>query len=111
MTVNEIYNQLAQIIIDSVIEDWQVANLYVERLEKYTGAFGRYLNKEGIECRMNDAKFGYSFSLLIHELHSITTEGGHNRWNKLKFTLYPTGKFEMDFIWDQEYQDKVDNVK
>jgi len=44
----------------------------------------------------------------VHQLHAITTEGGHNRWNRLEFTLFPDFKFDIKFIWDQELQDEVD---
>jgi hypothetical protein len=111
MTVNEIYNNIGQVIVDSIQEDWVIAILNINRLDKYVAAQCKYENIHNQECIMDDSELGYSFSLLIHELYSITTEGGHNRWNKLKFILYPTGKFEMDFIWDQEYQDKIDNAK
>jgi len=59
---------------------------------------------------MDDSKLGYLFSKVIQELHAITTEDGHSRWNRLRFTLYSTGKFDTDFIWDQEYQDEIDSL-
>ncbi|MDA3616526.1 hypothetical protein [Polluticaenibacter yanchengensis] len=110
MTVDEIYQRIADIINNAIAEDWLEATAYLKRVEKVVGFTGEYVNIEG-EHKSLEAKFGFFDAKAVHELHSITTEGGHNRWNKLKFTLYPTGKFEMDFIWDQEHQDKLDNVK
>lgn len=40
-------------------------------------------------------------------MHEVTTEGGKNRWNRVKFTLYPDGKFNIDFEWDQALFDEI----
>jgi len=108
MTADEIYHFIGQTIVDSITEDWRVAMLHIERQHKYTGIKGEYENSKEIISSMDDSLLGYHFSTHIHQLHSITTESGHNRWNKLNFVLYPGGKFEMDFIWDQTYQDEID---
>ncbi len=108
MTVNEIYLEFGQVLYDSIPdEDWKIAYLFIMRLEN-TARFNAYYLSEldekiGIQAR--------NFSKLYdsaHELHTITTEGGHNRWNKLEFTLFPNFKFDMQFIWDQELQCEVD---
>jgi len=111
MTVDEIYLMLANLLNDAIEEDFQFANIYIDRLDKYVASEGHYTNLHNEQIKIEELGFRFANAMAIHELHSITTEGGHNRWNKLKFTLYPTGKFEMEFIWDQEYQDMVDNVK
>ncbi|PUV24056.1 immunity protein YezG family protein [Sphingobacterium athyrii] len=41
----------------------------------------------------------------IRELQDITTEGDSNKWNKAIFNLNAQGKFNMEFIWDQELHD------
>lgn len=108
MTVNEIYLEIAQKTIH-IIEDeiWLKAILEIQRVEKSVNFTGHYLDKN------SSKKFLEIWDLeidsdVIHELHSITTEGGHNRWNKLEFTLFPDGKFDLQFIWDQEWQDEID---
>ena len=44
----------------------------------------------------------------FEELHDITTEGGSNQWNRAIFTLYPTGKFNIDFEWNQTLADEIE---
>jgi hypothetical protein len=109
MTVDEIYLLIADKINQGINEDWQKAEALIERIDKVVGFTGSYIDLEG-ESKSLETNFGFFDAQAIHELHTITTEGGHNRWNKLKFMLSPTGKFEMDFIWDQEYQDKIDQL-
>ena len=46
----------------------------------------------------------------LHHLHQITTKGGHNRWNRAVFKLWPDGKFNMEFIWDQELHDEIERL-
>jgi|GEM_PF-6532491 len=38
MPIDEIYTLMRQTIFDSIKDDWQIAILYVERLDKYVGA-------------------------------------------------------------------------
>ena len=110
MTLDDIYHAIGQVIVDSIEEDWQIAQLSITRLDKYTSVSGTYKTVSGEEKPINDSNFGYPFSKLIHKLHALITSDGKSRWNKLKFKLFPTGKFEIDFIWDQEYQDEIDRL-
>ena len=57
---------------------------------------------------MHNFKGGLDFALM--ELHSITTEGGSNKWNRAIYTLMPDGKFDMEFIGDQELQDEIERL-
>lgn len=109
MIVDEIYQRIANIINEAITEDWKEATALLKRVKKVVGFTGSYLDANGISKNL-EAKFGFFDAKAIHELHQITTEGGKNRWNRLKFTLYPTGKFELDFIWDQDYDDELSRI-
>ena len=110
MTVNEVYNYLGGKIYDAIpseIEEWDKAKMYAKRLEGYFSANAKiYINENELELEYFEAR--WEMATYVHKLHAITTEGGHNRWNKLEFTLFPDGKFDLQFIWDQEWQDEVD---
>jgi hypothetical protein len=110
MTVDEIYHFIGQTIVDGIPEDWISAELNVERLDKYVRAAGAFVDKAGQTRVLEHAELGSLFAIHIHELHSIMTEGGNNRWNRLVVHLQPNGKFSIDFIWDQEFQNKVESV-
>lgn len=47
---------------------------------------------------------------VIRELYTITQTQPpiHKDWNKAVFTLYPDGKVDMEYIWDAEWQAKID---
>ena len=107
MTVDEIELIIANTMINSITEDWKKAILKIKIQKGYTGSSLRYFDDNNTEKGPRLEKSN-NFSDIIHELHAITTEGGHNRWNKLEFTLFPDGKFDLQFIWDQEWQDEVD---
>lgn len=110
MTVNEIYRYLGQRLYDSIpetIKNWDKALIQAERLDKYFSASAKLLIKDS-EINLANFEPGWEMSRYVHQLHAITTEGGHNRWNKLEFTLFPDFKFDLQFIWDQEWQDEVD---
>ena len=107
MRIEEINQSIAQLIKESIEEDWQTATLLIDRLQNYTSVQGEYLNKAGVKKKLDDSRFGYLFSIKIHELHSLTTKGDSNQWNKIKFVLLPDSQFDIDFIWDKKYQDEI----
>ncbi len=107
--LNRIYHEIGQSLVDYIPEDWQEAILNIKRVKGVAGWQGYYTdvdnNKKNIDV--------WEYSLnpdIIHELHTLITSDGKSRWNKLNFKLFSTGKFELDFIWDQAYQDEVDQL-
>jgi hypothetical protein len=110
MTVNEVYTHLGQKIFDAIpenIEHWDKAIMYIDRLEGYT-ATKAILYCTSKEIPLDDLDAGFNTSKYIHFLYNTMTEEGHNRWNKLEFTLLPTFKFDLQFIWNQKFQDEID---
>ncbi len=106
-TVSEIYHQIGQRIIDSIEEQWDEAKLLIE----YVGGVKTYLEYKNND-QMKNVILIDSFKNMrdIKELNNITSENEKNRWNKAIFTLFPTGKFNMEFIWDQALQDEIEKL-
>lgn len=47
----------------------------------------------------------------VFDLLKIMTEGSDkNKWNRATFTVTPDGKFNMEFNWDQELDNKIRNA-
>ena len=108
MTVNEIYLKIGQTIFDAIEEEkWLEAHLFIMRLENTIRFNAFYLSELDEKYVIKARKFSAIYES-VHELHRITMQYGHNRWNKLEFTLLPNFKFDLKFIWDQELQDEVD---
>ncbi|PCM43910.1 immunity protein YezG family protein [Marinobacter sp. ANT_B65] len=104
-TVDELYHEIAQGIVDAIDGEWQSAEVNFE----YTGDSGEFdcvYVKEGGEQNLDfDVEFPtYKAFKAIHE---ITTEGGSNPWNRAKFVLERSGKFSIDFEWDQQLEDEI----
>ncbi len=107
-TVNEIYLEIGQGIFDLIeFDNWTEAKLFIIRLFKAVRFNGNYVLEDGSKKYLDVRSIEIETDS-IHDLHTITTEGGHNRWNRLEFTLFPDFKFDLQFIWDQELQDEVD---
>jgi hypothetical protein len=105
-TVDQIYEKLAKAIIDSITKpDWHKAELHLEVIGSSVD-FKGYLNENE---RLN-APGGFSLAKSVLNLHSITSLGGNNTWNRAIFTLTPDGEFNMEFIWDQDLQDEVERL-
>lgn len=110
MKVEEIYHAIGQSIVDSIEEDWGYALLKI----KFTGAsVGFNLNYwTENESAKKSVSLINSHELYdsVEELHQITTEGDHNKWNRIKFKLTADGDMELEFIWDQELFDELERL-
>lgn len=106
MTAEDIYLKIAQHIVDTIDVKWAVAIIDSE-IHAGAGSF-KCVYKEDENSDL-DYDFDSSFELFeaFESLHKITTEGGENDWNRAKFTLHPTGKFDIEFKWDQELADNI----
>ena len=111
MDFKDIFVQLANVVIESVqgIESWQKACLYVKRLKGNTGFESTYINKAGDEIKI-DTTADYYTHRTVGRLYELTQHSipNHKDWNRAIFTLFPNGKFEIEYIWDQALQDEVD---
>lgn len=103
-TVDEVYLSIGQQIADAISDDWSEAWLYVEFFEDAGDFKGEYISTSARKYfEVPDDVFDE-----FERLHEITTEEQSNRWNKAKFTLYPSGKFNINFEWDQNLADEIE---
>ncbi len=110
MTVDEIYKKIGQKLFEHFDSDnWNEAVLRIMRVDSTVGFEGEYRDKAN-EVQDIEVTFGYTESKYIHELYAITTEGGSNKWNRLVFRLWPEGRFDIAFAWDQELHDELENL-
>ncbi|WP_436484727.1 immunity protein YezG family protein [Chitinophaga sp. ARDCPP14] len=110
MTVDEIYLAMAKNISSVIKEDWQSAVLNLEVLDGMVSNTGTYINTSHEEKQIDVDEFDFQLTFDILELRSITTEGENNKWNKAIFRLESDGKFNMEFIWDQQLHDQVEKL-
>jgi hypothetical protein len=108
MTVDEIYLNLAQAIAGAIEQDnWTKAKLDIEFVGDgvvgYTGEY--HIDNSTVDISVR--KIPREIRNWIKELQSITTGGGNNKWNRAIFTLTSDGKFNMEFIWDQDLHDQI----
>lgn len=108
-TVDEIYLDIGQSIANAIEEDnWTNARLDIKivgaGVVSYTGNYNIGDATHDLSVR----KIPRDIRNWIRELHEITTADGSNKWNESVFTLTPGGKFDMEFIWDQQLQDEIE---
>ena len=103
MQRNDIYHIIGQNILNSISKDtWANAVLNIEAYKgnyvKYNGSFSDDKdNKYQLNLKNLNLK---EMKASIYELMEIMGES--NKWNKAVFKLWPTGKFDMQFKWDEE---------
>lgn len=104
-TIDDIYKSIAQDIVDNLPDSWDKAWINAHVIEDAAGVDGEYISAGAQDIHyfeVNDQAFDD-----FEELHEITTEGGRNLWNRAKFVLEPSGKFSIDFEWDQKLADEI----
>lgn len=111
-TVSEIYQYIAETINSSINEDWYSAWVNIKISKGYIKYDGDYIQTENDDSikSIDIFEFPMDFDEDIKLLHQITTEGGINKWNKGIFKLWEDGRFDMEFIWDQDYHDEVEKL-
>ena len=108
-TIDEIYQKIAQDIVNAIDNEWKTAVMSVELLKDAANYKCRYLNS------LNDKEEAFDpdpFSLDdFEELHEIMNAEGQHDWNRAVFTLYPDGKFNIDFKYDKELASEIEKLE
>lgn len=111
MTQQEIFNLLANGIIDALPQglEFNEAILNIMRLEGVVEFNAYALTKSG-EKRNLEIDMGYKYAKAVLDLYRLTQTQPpfHKNWNRAKYILYPEGKIQIEYIWDQVLQDEVD---
>lgn len=108
-TVNEVYEFIGKCIFDEAPSAWDSASLKIEALDGMVGLKG------GFDCGGEFISFDKllgSFELMegVETLHRITSVDSESQWNKAEYILKPSGKFKVNFEWDQEMVDEVERL-
>ncbi|NOQ65508.1 MAG: DUF600 family protein [Methyloprofundus sp.] len=107
--IDEVYESIAQNIVNVISDDWSNATLkvefYINAMElkaTYLTLSGKTKDLDTIPQMFKDFKDLYFI---------MTKEGELHKWNRATFKLAPTGKFSIDFDWDQELADEIERLK
>ena len=104
-TIDDIYMNIANNIVNKIESEWKYAVIEVEMYGDAAKFKSRYFS-EDLE---KPFKLHHSALDDFEDLQKITTKGGSNKWNRAKFTLSPSGEFEIDFEWDQDLADEIES--
>jgi hypothetical protein len=99
-TVDEIYLSIAQAVVDSIQESWDLVKIEVEYVDDTAEFDCTYVRSDSEEEVDFDVEYQMYKDFKV--LHEITTEGNSNLWNRALFSLKPSGDFNIDFKWDEE---------
>jgi len=114
MNIDEIYELIANSTLTCIsTEMWDKAILQIECDGTYMGMTGVYEYKgKTFDLNVHNVDTEDSFALMdaILELHELTTEGDHAKWNRATFTLSHDGEYDMEFQWDQELYDEINSL-
>jgi len=92
------YQYFADFIVDAISEPWQKAWFAVEMEEDYESYQGLYVADGGSEEKsfvLDD-----DMQSKVREFWEEFRKGGGDVWYSFTFTLFPDGKFELDFEYE-----------
>jgi len=109
--MEEIFELFGQGLADAIpsSQKYMKAILNIMRIDKVAEFNGYLIDKQDKKINL-EIKLAYTHAKAVHKLHEITQSHPleHRNWNRAIFTLYPDGKFEIEYIWDQELQDEIE---
>ena len=90
-------------------KEFSTCYLKIERQENMQGFSTCYKTPQGAKGSYKIDN-GSELCDVISDLYTITQTQPpiHKDWNKAVFTLYPDGKVDMEYIWDAEWQARID---
>jgi|SRR5690606_14081792 len=106
MTINECYEILGKCVFNSIEEPWEKAVLNIQKLDHSVSFNGEYHDTSGNEKDI-EVQIDIAAIKATKELHKITTEGKEDKWNRAKFHVTSSGKFNMEFIWDDDLNEEI----
>ncbi|MFP6845134.1 MAG: immunity protein YezG family protein [Thalassolituus sp.] len=103
--IDDIYLDIAQDIVKGIDTKWDQAYINVEFFEDAGSFDGEFIIDGEVKYfEVSDETFDF-----FEEIYKITTENNSSKWNRAKFTLAPSGEFEIDFEWDQALADEIES--
>ncbi len=92
----------------AIDDDWETATLKINVADKFS-SYNGYYHVHEIKKSIKVSRFDPKIDLDFIDLHSITTsiEPEIERWNIAVFTLDRSGKYDLQYFWNQELYDSV----
>lgn len=111
MTQDPIYSIIGQYIVDCIPEDFRLATLNIEAFPGSVGVEGTYEDESGVKKNL-DVHAAPSILKHISKFYKKNIiDPNFTKWNRAVATLTGEHKFNIQFIWDQALQDKIDSFK
>lgn len=105
----EIFNLLAVGLIDDIPQGASFEKAVLDILcLPGTVEFKSYIITSSGDKTNLDVSMGFKYAKAVLALHDITQTQPpiHTNWNRAKYTLFPEGRMEIEYIWDEELQMK-----
>lgn len=113
LTTEDILNNIGEDIIN-IIPEGEIFDLAFLEITKFVASvqYTGYYMQDNAKHWLKVGNLNTSVQA-IQELHFLTQNKFpiHKNWNKVNYTLYPEGRFRVEYIWDQELQDKIDRYQ
>ena len=108
--IEEIYQNIAEALIESVEDAWMEIVLNIERTStNHSTIDAEYLTDNGDIKYISffDNDFGL-FNFIEQLYQTMTKDSDKHKWNRAKVTLTNDGKLNIKFEWDQELEDELE---
>ncbi len=107
--MEEIYMYIGTVLNECIGElDWNTITLNIKAAPGYCGYDGTYTDSSHSAHDL-DIKIPFEMDEKIGSLMDLSEKNNFAPWNRAVYTLEKSGHFDIEFIWDQELQDRWDS--
>lgn len=108
--IEEVYQNIAEALIQSVHDTWVEIVLNIERTStNHSKIDAEYLTNNGDTKYISFFDNDYGLFIFVEQLYqTMTKDTDKHKWNRAKVTLTNDGKLNIKFEWDQELADELE---
>jgi len=100
-TVDELYQKLADVICQSIEDEWEKAWITARVLDDFDEAEYDYELSDGSKKWFDPGFEGNNMVAdTLKELRTLMKQSGMKPWNRIIFTLTAKGKFNIDLSYE-----------
>lgn len=108
ISIDEIYQKIAQDIANKIDKRWKSAVMSVELFQDAANFNCSYIDDlSGKEETFKPDPFALDD---FENLHNVMNAEGQHDWNRAKFKLYSDGHFDIEFKYDGELAAEIDGL-
>ena len=95
--IEEYYQQIAELIVEAIEEDWEQAKIDIIFFSGMIASYGEFISSDG---KLRDFQTSWNIQRTFMELRAKFKESGKPVWGQATFEITSDGKFSMKWGYE-----------